>query len=141
MFGNQQIDGRSGRRVAGSRQGWATTQTGRDARHSLRRNTSIPAPNVFVGRPCPPSSKESHDRPARAARPGPWSTSSCGDEANTLPMELLDLGDHFYRCYLVRGPFPHLLALFDAAGRFLAPRVITTLVVLSVTALGVFAFL
>ncbi len=58
----------------------------------------------------------------------PWSTASFGDSADTSPMELSSLGDHLSTCHASRG---RLFGMHCAAERlhgFVAPRLVTTLV-------------
>ena len=57
-----------------------------------------------------------------------WSTSAFGSPADTSPMELAALGDHLALCSAQR---PSLIALRLAAqtfNDFVAPRLVTTLV-------------
>ena len=63
-----------------------------------------------------------HPRLSRAAL---WDTASSPEAAESLPMELDALGDHFVQCGAMRGP---LQSLRSGAGRLqglLAPRVAT----------------
>jgi hypothetical protein len=65
-----------------------------------------------------------HDLPAR------WSTASFGDSVDTSPGELSTLGEHLGRC---RGTHARWFALrcgAESMHRFVASRVVTTLVVM-----------
>lgn len=57
-----------------------------------------------------------------------WSTSSCGGWPDTSPRELADLGEHMGRCAAQRKWLYALNSLGLAANRFLAPRLVTSVV-------------
>ena len=65
-----------------------------------------------------------------------WATASHADAADTSPGELLALGVHVDRCNGSRGRFFSLQCAADSVLGFMAPRLVTTVVVLAV-ALGV----
>ncbi len=70
--------------------------------------------------------------PAAAARSRPvWSTSSIDGAAETSPMEMSALGAHVDRCNGSRGRMFPLRCAADALFGFLAPRFVTTLVVVA----------
>lgn len=58
-----------------------------------------------------------------------WSTSSLGQEADTSPMELAALSQHLGRCQRHQGRLFVLKCHGETVGRFVASRVVTTLVV------------
>lgn len=58
-----------------------------------------------------------------------WSTSSFGHTADTSPAELSALGAHLQTCHGVSGRWFALQCGGEAVRRFLAARVVTTLVV------------
>lgn len=58
-----------------------------------------------------------------------WSTSSLGQEADTSPMELAALSQHLGRCQRNQGRLFALKCHGETVGRFVASRVVTTLVV------------
>jgi hypothetical protein len=58
-----------------------------------------------------------------------WATSSIDGAAETSPMELSVLGAHVDRCNGSRGRWFELQCAADALVAFLAPRLVTTLVV------------
>jgi hypothetical protein len=58
-----------------------------------------------------------------------WTTSSFSAEADSLPMELSALGEHLALCQSVTGRMFALRCWADAAHRFVATRLVTTLVV------------
>ena len=60
---------------------------------------------------------------------GYWATSSLDAAADTSPMELSALGAHVDRCNGSRGRWFGLQCAADALVGFLAPRLVTTLVV------------
>jgi len=68
-----------------------------------------------------------------------WRTSSMGDDADTLPMELSELASHLARCDADRGAMASLTGACQAINRFLAPRFVTTL--LAIVPLIVVAYL
>lgn len=61
--------------------------------------------------------------------PRPWSTAAIADAADTSPMELSALGAHVDRCNGCRGRWFTLRCAADAVHAFVAPRLITTLLV------------
>ncbi|MFY9810457.1 hypothetical protein [Aquabacterium sp.] len=58
-----------------------------------------------------------------------WSTSSMGQEADTSPMELAALSQHLGRCQRNQGRLFAMRCHGETVGRFVASRVVTTLVV------------
>jgi hypothetical protein len=60
-----------------------------------------------------------------------WSTSSFGVGADTSPGELSELGEHLDHCRRSSGRFFSALCLSDRLNSFLAPRVVTTLIVIA----------
>jgi hypothetical protein len=58
-----------------------------------------------------------------------WSTSSFGDTADTSPMELSALGEHLDLCKGSRGRLFTLHCVAESMNGFVAPRFVTTLVV------------
>ena len=70
--------------------------------------------------------------PASSARSRPvWATSSIDGAAETTPMEMSALGAHVDRCNGSRGRMFALRCAADALFGFLAPRFVTTLVVVA----------
>ena len=67
---------------------------------------------------------------ARARRP--WATASIAETADTTPMELSALGAHVERCNGSRGRMFRLQCAADAMIAFLAPRFVTTAVIVAV---------
>jgi hypothetical protein len=61
-----------------------------------------------------------------------WTTAALGEHADTSPLELSALGDHLGRCQTGRGPLFALRCAADATHGLVAPRFVTTLVVLAV---------
>lgn len=61
-----------------------------------------------------------------------WATSSFGHTADTSPAELSALGEHLQTCHGVSGRLFALQCGGEAVRRFLAGRVVTTLVVAAV---------
>ena len=61
----------------------------------------------------------------------PWATASARDTADTTPMELSALGAHVDRCNGSRGPWFRLQCAADAMIGFLAPRFVTTAVIVA----------
>ena len=59
-----------------------------------------------------------------------WSTSSFGDTADTSPMELSALGEHLDLCKGSRGRLFTLHCVVETLNAFVAPRFVTTLVVI-----------
>ncbi len=60
-----------------------------------------------------------------------WSTSSFGDSAKTSPMELAALGAHLTLCKEPHGRLLAMQCVAHALHGFVAPRFITTLVVMT----------
>ncbi len=58
-----------------------------------------------------------------------WSTASFGDDAETSPMELSALGSHFNQCTGATGRLFAARCVADSMHGFVAPRLVTTLVV------------
>lgn len=58
-----------------------------------------------------------------------WSTASFGDGTDTTPMELSGLREHMVSCRGAHGRLFTLQCLAEAADRFIAARLVTTLVV------------
>ena len=71
---------------------------------------------------------------ASATNRRPWATSSFADAADTTPLELSSLGAHVDCCNGSRGRMFALHCAADSLIGFIAPRFVTTLVVV------VFAF-
>ena len=61
--------------------------------------------------------------------PQSWSTSSYGGSADTSPMELAALGDHLDGCKSAHGRWIALHCAAERLNHFLAPRFLTTLVI------------
>jgi len=61
-----------------------------------------------------------------------WSTSAIDGAADTSPMDLSTLGAHVDRCNGSRGRMFGVRCAADALSGFLAPRVVTTLVTLTI---------
>jgi hypothetical protein len=71
---------------------------------------------------------------AHLADPGPrrpWATASFPDTADTTPMELSALGAHVDRCNGSRGRMFRLQCAVDAMVGFVAPRFVTTVVIVA----------
>jgi hypothetical protein len=67
-----------------------------------------------------------------AARPPRrWATASFADTADTTPMELSALGAHVDRCNGSRGRMFRLQCAIDSMIAFLAPRIVTTAVIVA----------
>ena len=60
----------------------------------------------------------------------PWATASHADVAETSPMDLSALGEHVDRCNGSRGRLFALKCACDAVIGFIAPRFVTTVVVI-----------
>ncbi len=60
-----------------------------------------------------------------------WSTASFGDSADTSPMELSALGEHFDLCKGSHGRLFALQCVAESLKGFVAARFVTTLVVLA----------
>ena len=73
--------------------------------------------------------------PAPGRRPV-WATSTIDSAADTSPMDLSTLGAHVVRCNGLRGRLFSLRCAADSLAGFIAPRIVTTLVVLGIV-LGV----
>lgn len=58
-----------------------------------------------------------------------WSTASFGDSTDATPVELSGLSEHLVSCKGVNGRLFTLQCLAEAADRFVAARLVTTLVV------------
>jgi hypothetical protein len=61
-----------------------------------------------------------------------WSTASFGDSVHTSPMELTALGEHLDRCRGSRGRLFKLHCMAESVNGIVAPRFMTTLVVVTV---------
>jgi hypothetical protein len=61
----------------------------------------------------------------------PWATSSFADAADTSPMELSALGEHVDHCNGLRGRLFGLRCAADSLIAFIAPRFVTTTVVVA----------
>jgi hypothetical protein len=59
-----------------------------------------------------------------------WATASFGDAADTSPMELRDLADHMQHCGHANGRLFNARCAADWVHGLMAPRLVTTLVVL-----------
>ena len=64
--------------------------------------------------------------------PRRWTTASVPDATDTSPMELSELGAHVDRCNGSRGRWFTLRCAADAVHDFVAPRFVTTLLVVGV---------
>ena len=60
-----------------------------------------------------------------------WSTASFGDTTDTSPMELDELGDHLDQCKGSRGRLFTLRCVAETLNAFVAPRFVSTLVVVT----------
>jgi hypothetical protein len=60
-----------------------------------------------------------------------WSTSSLGDTVDTSPMELTALGQHLDLCAGSRGRWFKVQCVAEAMNGFIAPRLVTTLVIVT----------
>ncbi len=58
-----------------------------------------------------------------------WTTSAYPEPADTKPLELDELGQHYDRCQVKRGRWFSLHCMVEALHRSVAPRFVTTLVV------------
>jgi len=70
---------------------------------------------------------------AATARPPPvpfWATSAIDGAADTSPMELSALGAHVDRCNGLRGRMFGLRCVADSVQGFIAPRLVTTLILI-----------
>ncbi len=70
-------------------------------------------------------------RPADLTARRPWATASFADTADTTPMELSALGAHVDRCNGSRGRLFRLQCAVDAMIGFVAPRFVTTTIVVA----------
>ena len=61
----------------------------------------------------------------------PWATASYADAADTSPMELSALGAHVDRCNGSRGRMFGLQCAADSLIAFIAPRFVTTAVIVA----------
>ncbi len=61
----------------------------------------------------------------------PWATASFADAADTSPMELSALGAHVDRCNGLRGRMFGLQCAADSLIAFIAPRFVTTTVIVA----------
>jgi hypothetical protein len=69
--------------------------------------------------------------PRQAGLRRPWATASFADTADTTPMELSALGAHVDRCNGSRGRMFRLQCAVDAVIAFVAPRFVTTAVIVA----------
>lgn len=70
-----------------------------------------------------------------------WTTASFAHQADTMPAELSELGDHVSRCNGCRGRWFTVCCAFDAVHDFVAGRFVTTLLIAgSVVGLCALAF-
>ena len=60
-----------------------------------------------------------------------WTTASVSEHADTSPLELSALGEHLDRCQTGRGPLFALRCAADVTQGLVAPRFVTTLVVVA----------
>ena len=60
-----------------------------------------------------------------------WATASIADTADTTPMELSALGAHVDRCNGSRGRWFRIQCAADAMIGFLAPRFVTTTIIVA----------
>ena len=65
-----------------------------------------------------------------------WSTSSLGSPPETSPMELAALEEHLHICDGLRGPLFYLECAGEATGRFMAPRLVTILVLFALASVA-----
>lgn len=71
------------------------------------------------------------DMTARIAAQPRWSTSAFADESQPAANDSSGLGDHLNLCRSVTGRLFAVRCGVDAVKRFLAPRLVTTLVVVA----------
>ncbi len=71
-----------------------------------------------------------------AASSSIWSTASFADAADTSPMELSALSDHLDQCHGARGRLFTVRCAADAVHRFMASRLVTTVLLVGVLALA-----
>jgi len=69
-----------------------------------------------------------------------WSTSSFGEGADTSPSELSALGAHLVQCRGLNGRLFPLQCLGEAMHGFVAPRLVTTLVVVAALLIAAISF-
>jgi hypothetical protein len=65
----------------------------------------------------------------RITAPRSWSTAAFGEAADTSPVELSALGEHLGACQGARGRLFALHCAAESLHGFVAPRLVTTLVV------------
>ena len=68
---------------------------------------------------------------ADAVPRAPWATASFSDTAETSPGELSALGAHVDRCNRIRGRWFSVQCAADSLIGFVAPRLVTTIVVVA----------
>ena len=81
-----------------------------------------------------PGPSHTGSQTGRSARTPSWATAA--GSPDTSPIQLTDLGDHVGRCNGSRGRMFALRCAADAFAGFVAPRFVTSLVVVSIV-LGV----
>ena len=69
---------------------------------------------------------------ARRVTTRPWATAAIADAADTTPMELSALGAHVDRCKGSRGRWFALQCAADSLIGFIAPRFVTTAVIVAI---------
>ncbi|MEO7055184.1 MAG: hypothetical protein ABI281_13025 [Caldimonas sp.] len=69
---------------------------------------------------------------APGINPRAWATASHSEAADTSPGELMALGVHVDHCYDSRGRWFALRCAVDSVQGFMAPRLVTTIVVLAI---------
>ena len=62
----------------------------------------------------------------------PWATASFADAADTSPMELSALGEHVENCNGSRGRMFGIRCAADSLIAFIAPRFVTTAVIVAI---------
>jgi hypothetical protein len=78
-----------------------------------------------------PMNNQACGQAVMSAYTGPfWATAAINDAADTSPMELSALGAHVDRCNGLRGRMFGLRCAADAIHGFIAPRFVTTLIVI-----------
>jgi hypothetical protein len=78
-----------------------------------------------------PMNSQASGQAVMSSRGAPfWATASISDAADTSPMELSALGAHIDRCNGSRGRMFGLRCVADAIHGFVAPRFVTTLIVI-----------
>ena len=68
---------------------------------------------------------------APASDANSWSTSSFAGATDMSPLEMFDLREHLQRCGRLRGRLFAAKCWLESVDRFLAPRFMTTMVVLA----------